>query len=114
MALYYTLPVYKSTYDLVKSIYIAVQHFPKQYKYSLGTDLQQETRRLVVLIFQANTHKEDRVRYLEEFESYMEMLKLNIRLSHELKCVNMKTHARLSMMLENIGKQITGWKKHSA
>jgi hypothetical protein len=114
MALYYTLPVYRSTYELVKAIYLCVHHFPKQYKYTLGNDLQHETKQLVSFIFLANSHREQRVSYLGQFENYLELVRLDIRLSFDLQCISVKKHAQLSQLLESIGKQVTGWKKSAA
>jgi hypothetical protein len=114
MALYYTLPVYRSTYELIKAIYLCVHHFPKQYKYTLGNDLQYETKQLVSFIFLANSQREQRVAHLDKFENYLELVKLDIRLSFDLQCINVKKHAQLSQLLESIGKQVTGWKKSAA
>ncbi len=39
MALYYNLPVYKDTYQLIMLIYEVTRQFPREYKYSLGQDM---------------------------------------------------------------------------
>ena len=39
MALHTELPVYRDTYKLVLEIFISTKNFPKEYKYSLGRDI---------------------------------------------------------------------------
>jgi hypothetical protein len=40
MTLYIELPVYRDRYKLVLEIFISTKHFPKEYKYSLGRDME--------------------------------------------------------------------------
>lgn len=42
MALYYNLPVYKDTYQLIMLIYEVTRQFPREYKYSLGQDMKRD------------------------------------------------------------------------
>ena len=54
MALYYDLPVYKDTYQLVKHVFEITKEFPKEYKYSLGQDMKRDALQLVRSIYRAN------------------------------------------------------------
>ena len=42
MALYYQLPVYKDTYQLIMMVYEVTRQFPREYKYSLGQDMKRD------------------------------------------------------------------------
>lgn len=42
MALHTELPVYRDTYKLVLEIFISTKNFPKEYKYSLGRDMERD------------------------------------------------------------------------
>ena len=46
MALYYELPVYRDTYQLILKIFECTVHFPKEYKYSLGQDMKRDALQL--------------------------------------------------------------------
>ena len=48
MAQYKHLPIYKTTYDLLKLITLRTKHFPRDFKYSLGDKLRNECVELVV------------------------------------------------------------------
>jgi len=40
MALYYELPVYRDTYQLILKIFSVTKDFPKEYKDTLGQDMK--------------------------------------------------------------------------
>jgi len=42
MALYYELPVYKDTYQLILFVYGITKEFPREYKYTLGQDMKRD------------------------------------------------------------------------
>ena len=53
MALYYDLPVYRDTYQLILKIFEVTKDFPKEYKYSLGQDMKRDALQLVRSIYRA-------------------------------------------------------------
>ena len=57
----------------------------------------------------ANKHK-DKVLYLEEFLDHFEVVKLEVRLCKDLRLISIKQQAELALLMDNIGKQITGWR----
>ena len=109
MALYYDLPVYRDTYKLILKIFEVTKDFPKEYKYNLVQDMKRDALQLVRSIYRANksTHKKE---HLETFADDFELLKLEIRLCTDLKILPIKKQAELSLLMDSIGKQITGWR----
>jgi hypothetical protein len=65
MGLYDNLPIYKTSYDLLIKIFQIVRNFSKEYKYTLGEKLKNETIELIILIFKANSHH-DKKPYLAQ------------------------------------------------
>ena len=109
MALSHELPIYKDTYKLILIIFEQTKHFAREYKYTLGQDMRRDSIRLVRSIYRANRSKEKR-QYLEEFLDNFEILKLEVRLSADLKLLSIKHLSEISKMLDIIGKQATAWK----
>lgn len=109
MALYYELQVFKDVYNLVRKIFLYTQEFPREYKYTLGQDMKRDAIQLVRSIYRANKAKE-KVVYLEAFLDDFELLKLEIRLCVDMKILAIKKHAELSLLMDGIGRQITGWR----
>lgn len=113
MALYYELPVYRDTYQLILKIFAYTKDFSKEYKFTLGQDMKRDALRLVRNIYRANksTSKKE---HLDAFLDDFELLKLEIRLCVDMKILSVKKQADLSALMDKIGKQITGWRKTSS
>jgi len=109
MALSHELPIYKDTYKLILIIFEQTKHFSREYKYTLGQDMKRDSIQLVRSIYRANRSREKR-QYLEAFLDNFEILKLEVRLSADLKLLSIKHLSEISKMLDIIGKQATAWK----
>lgn len=83
-SLYEKLPVYKSALDLAVYFEKIICHFEKRHKYTIGADLKNLSRRILVLVAKANT-KESRKDCLIEALDKLEELKITIRLCREIK-----------------------------
>ena len=58
MARYEHLPLYKTAMELTVYIETVVRTFSRYHKYTLGTDLRQQSRALVTMIIRANSRGE--------------------------------------------------------
>jgi hypothetical protein len=108
MALYYDLPVYKDVYHLTLKIFEYTKDFPREYKFTIGQDMKRDAIQLVRSIYRANKSK-SKVVYLEAFLDDFEILKLEIRLCTDMKILPLRKQTELSLLMDSIGKQITGW-----
>ena len=72
--------------------------------------MKRDALQLVRSIYRANkaTNKKE---HLETFMDDFELLKLEIRLCVDMKVLPIKKQAELSLLMDSIGKQITGWSK---
>lgn len=68
---------------------------------------------LVRGIYRANKSKEKQ-EYLETLLDDFELLKLQIRLCHDLKLMNSTQMAALSLLTDSIGKLTTAWKNKNS
>src|ERR1039458_8335855 len=55
MAQYQHLPIYKQTYDILLRTMVATKELPREYKYTLGQNIEDELIELVVMIYRANS-----------------------------------------------------------
>ena len=72
MAQYNTLPIYKATYDFLLRVMHAVSHFKREYKYTLGEQLQNECINLVILIYKVNSTR-DKVKLLHDMQEKIQL-----------------------------------------
>jgi hypothetical protein len=110
MAIYDNLPVFKASYDLLLEIYRLSENLKRDYRYTLGENLKQETMAMMVNIYKANS-VEDKTALLGETREKLVAVKLYIRLLHDLKQLSVKQFALLSVQTESISKQLAAWHK---
>ena len=114
MAQYQHLPIYKLTYLLLSKITCVTSGFSKNYKYSLGEKLRVEAVELVIYIYKANsTRGEDRVAHVSSFLERLQVVELILRLSKDLRLIDVKQFAEIVTMTDGLGRQATGWIKSS-
>jgi len=108
MALYYDLNVFKDVYRSILKMFEDTQGFPREYKYTLGQDMKRDAIVLVRSIYRANKAR-SKTEDLEAFLDDVEILKLEVRLCADMKILSIKKQAELALLMDGIGKQITGW-----
>ena len=107
---YNELPVYKATYDLFLEIFRFTKNFNKEYKYTVGESIKNETLELIMLIYRANS-KQNRKETIQDAREKVEVIRLYIRLMKDLQQISIKRFVQVNIQLENVSKQLTGWKK---
>jgi len=110
MAQYEHLPVYKKSYDLLLAVYQSVGIFSKEFKYTIGEKLKNESLDLIVSIYKANGRKE-KLEMIVEAKEHLEVLRLYVRISKDLKQITLKKMIFLNEFIESIAKQLSGWEK---
>jgi len=94
---------------LILKVFEFTKDFPREYKYTLGQDMKRDAIVLVRSIYRANKAK-NKTEYLEQFLDDFEILKLELRLCVDLKIMSFKKQSEIALLMESIGKQITGWR----
>src|SRR5437870_2195802 len=84
---YEQLPIYKSALDLTAYLEKTVVHFNHHFKYGLGGDLRNESRKIMVAIAKANVLADRRER-LEEVRERLLELKILVHIAREVKAFN--------------------------
>jgi hypothetical protein len=110
MARYDTLPVFKASYDLLVSIFRFSSNFTREYKYTVGEKLKNETLELIVLVYRANSTKE-KYEVLVKAREQVELIRVMIRLMHELRQISQGSFININKQIESVSKQLTGWQK---
>jgi hypothetical protein len=111
MATYDNLPVFKDSYDLLILVFEIVKNFDKQYKYTLWDKIKNEVIELITSIYRANSSFENRLINIKKAREQIEVLRLYIRLSKDLRIINIKIFANISIKIETLSKQLFAWWK---
>lgn len=113
MANYDNLPVYKASYDLLVDIFQFTKSFTKEYKYTIGEKLKNETLEMIMNIYRANS-RQNKFDILQTARENVEVIRLLFRLVKDLKQININKFVAINEKIENVSKQLTGWQKSAA
>lgn len=108
MAKYKHLPIYKATYDLLLRIMQVVNKFQREYKYTLGEKLQNETIELVICIYRANSAR-DKAECIKSILEHVQFIELFLRISHDLNLLPREHYSQIVEMAESVAKQAQAW-----
>lgn len=115
MALYYNLPVYKESYDLLLLLFQFCSKLPREYKFTLGERLKNDSTDLLLHIFEASkSSNEQKQQSITNALLHLEKCRLYIRLLKDLNILGIATQASLNQKIESISKQLTQWGKYVA
>ncbi len=105
------IPLYKSCYDLFLFVLEMLKNVNRDYKFSVGDFLRKEAMYLLKQVCEANktTSKETRKEKIEEAGSSLETIIFLCRALFELREIPLKKYTKLSLMTEDISRQLTGW-----
>lgn len=104
--------IYIDCRSLLDEILNITVDFPKNYKFTIGTKMQEYSIETLNDISGAYINKslDIRIEYLTNFQTKFETLKTLIRISGERKWISLRKFARISELTSSIGKQSTAWK----
>lgn len=110
MALYSNLPVYKASYDLLVDLFQFTKSFNREYKYTIGESIKNEIIAMITNIYRASSgySKKEKIQSARE---NIETIRLFLRLTKDLKQINLKTFVQLNEQIESVSKQLTAWQK---
>lgn len=107
------LPVYKAIYDLLFALFERVRHFPKDFQYTLGERMKNLVIELTEMIYHANVSEEaaEKLKQLRQLCAKVETLRLLLRMCYDLRLCNLEAYVRFNERVEDISKQLNGWRK---
>jgi len=111
MALHENLPIYKKALDLAVYVEMVVKNFSRYHKYTIGADLRNSSRKILLLIAKANCAKDKKERLLEVRDN-VEGLKILIRIFKELNVFrSFKSFEHITRLTVDVARQCEGWLK---
>ena len=116
MAQYSHLPIYVKTYEFVKLVYRIVRQFRKEYKYTLGAELQRIVWQILDEIIKTNSLPDNQKgEGIEEISRPFDKFKIHLRFAYEIGLMTDKKFGTAQKEMEEIGKMIGGialiWRK---
>ncbi len=101
-------------YELYKLIHLDTAKFPKTEKHALGEVLKTRLLQMIEGVWEANALPlAERLVRLEKIQRTLDLLKLFIRLVHDLGIYQTKGYLYRQERLQEIGRMLGGWKKQT-
>lgn len=110
MALYTSLDIYKTAYELLNIAVDYVQHMPRPFKAAIGGRVRDLCIDIVLLIFKANCAR-NKAPALEMLLERNEELQLLLRLCQDKRYISRPQYAKAVALTTSVGKQANGWKR---
>ena len=109
------LQIYKDTTTFVKKLSDVIQNrITKSWRYLVGVDMFREAMYLYKYIRLANIGtSQDRITNLENYLTSLDTIKAYVRMSIETRNIGLNSSAELILMIDNLGKQASGWRNSS-
>ncbi len=101
-------PIVTKAYDFTQWLLPRVQDFPRSSRFLLGDRLIATMLDILEGLVEAS-HRRDKRVVLEDVSAKLDRLRLLIRLSHDLKLVNLKRYEHAAGALTELGAMLGGW-----
>jgi 23S rRNA-intervening sequence protein len=112
MAQYSHLPIYVKTYESVKLVYRIVKQFRKEYKHTLGAELQKIIWQILDEIIMANSLPDtEKKKVIKKISQLFDKFKIRFRFAYEMGLVTSEKFGVAQKEMEEIGRMIGGWRK---
>ncbi len=106
-------PVYRAAYELTLAITRFVKDCPGEYKLTLGQRLQSEVLDIFNIIQHVN-EKSDNSEKVKELQKALNLcfsIRMILRLMLDISIMKMETSVALNFKIDDVAKQLTGWRK---
>jgi hypothetical protein len=111
MARYEHLPIYQKAMEMAVYLQNMVKNFSRYNKYSIGTDLRDLSRKILILIIRANSASQKQA-HLQELVECCDMLKTMLVFAKEARAFdNFKSFQHAAGIAVTLCKQSAGWLK---
>jgi hypothetical protein len=107
------LPVIARTYDLVKWSCGHTSKFPRSHRFVLGERVERRLYDLLETLIEAR-YTRDRRELLRRANLSLEVLRYQMRLAHDLRCLRTNSYGQVVAALREIGAMMGGWAKAEA
>jgi hypothetical protein len=107
------LKIYRDVSELIKRVFIIVKNFPRDYKFTLGTRIQNTALDCADLIYKSARHKE-KYQYLDDLVSSLDFLSFLIRTGKDMNIVTERQYGLYIELSMPCVKQASGWLKSSS
>jgi hypothetical protein len=106
------LPIIRAFYDFILWLSPKIARFPRDQRFVLGERMERHLYQILENLIRAK-YTRARGGLLEEVNLDLEILRFQIRLAKDLRCLPLKSHGLAAQQLTDIRRQVGGWQRQS-
>src|SRR3989338_4003174 len=104
------IPIFKKTYNLYKICYQHRNTIAKQDRHVLWQKVEQTIlETLEEILFAIQTSKVEKIPMLERASVKINLLRVLVRLAHDIKVIDDKKYLAIEASIDEIGRMLGGW-----
>ncbi|NCU40046.1 hypothetical protein EOL99_04140 [Candidatus Falkowbacteria bacterium] len=103
-------PVYRASYEMSIAVLRFARDLPEKYQSTLGLILETKTIEMQDVIYRIN-ESEDKAKIIYEALGKAYFIRMALRLFLDLGVMKVETNVLLNMKIEEVLKQLSGWRK---
>lgn len=108
------IPIFQKAYELYKTFYQYLPDLPKNDRHTIGQRIENLILSVIESIVVASQlSKTEKLPVLQEASTKLDLLKVFVRLSKDLKIIDNKRYLTLESCIQEIGRMLGGWIKAS-
>ncbi len=109
------IPIFQKAYELYKLFYQYALDLPKKDKYTIGQRIDNTILDIIEsIILASQLSKTEKLPVLQKTSIKLDLLKVLVRLSKDIKILDNKKYLTLESHIQEIGKMLGGWIKASS
>ena len=108
---YQDMPLYVRSYALTKNLFERSAKFPRHFRASIGSNLQQASLHLTIYIMNALLQPKTRAIAIDKADKNLNELRVCLRLSRDLLLFTENQHSYLAKEIAELGALLGSWKK---
>ncbi|NQU82422.1 MAG: diversity-generating retroelement protein Avd [Parcubacteria group bacterium] len=108
----FDIPIFKKSYDLYKALSGYRKIVPKQDRFTVFERCENTALDVIEgILLASGQQKKDKATTLERVSVKLNMLRVFIRLTKDIKAIDLKKYIILENMVDEIGRMLGGWIK---
>ena len=106
------LPIIRAFYDFVLWLSPKIAKFPRDQRFVLGERMERQLYEVLENLIRAK-YTRSRKAILDQVNLDLEILRFQIRLAKDQRCLSLKSYGMAAEGLADIGRQVGGWHRQS-
>lgn len=107
------LPIIRAYYEFLVWFVPKIARFPRDQRFTLGERMEKSLFLGLELLIRAR-YASQKLELLDQLNVELEVVRFQIRLAKDLKCLPVKAYGDASEKLVALGKQLGGWMKQQS